>query len=332
MSGYNIAIVGATGLVGRKMLQILEERNFPVKDLKLLASERSEGIELSFNGERLKVEKLTEEKFKGVDIALFSAGTDVSVKFVPEAVKRGCVVIDNSSAFRLEKDVPLVVPEVNAEKISQHKGIIANPNCSTIQLVVVLKPLHDKFKIKRVVVSTYQSVTGAGKKALDQLMFEIQGLKPQTPKFPHQIAYNCIPQIDNFFEDGYTKEEHKIMKETKKILDDENIKITATCVRVPTIGGHAESVNIEFENKFSLEDIIQTLNQAPGVIVIDKPYESIYPMPIFSNEKDDVFVGRIRLDQSIENSLNLWIVADNLRKGAATNAVQIAETLTQKNY
>jgi aspartate-semialdehyde dehydrogenase len=329
MSGYNIAIVGATGLVGRKMLQILEERNFPVKDLKLLASERSEGIELSFNGERLKVEKLTEEKFKGVDIALFSAGTDVSVKFVPEAVKRGCVVIDNSSAFRLEKDVPLVVPEVNAEKISQHKGIIANPNCSTIQLVVVLKPLHDKFKIKRVVVSTYQSVTGAGKKALDQLMFEIQGLKPQTPKFPHQIAYNCIPQIDNFFEDGYTKEEHKIMKETKKILDDENIKITATCVRVPTIGGHAESVNIEFVNKFSLEDIIQTLNQAPGVIVIDKPYESIYPMPIFSNEKDDVFVGRIRLDQSIENGLNLWIVADNLRKGAATNAVQIAETLTQ---
>jgi aspartate-semialdehyde dehydrogenase len=332
MNGYNIAIVGATGLVGRKMLQILEERNFPVKDLKLLASERSEGIELSFNGERLKVEKLTEEKFKGVDIALFSAGTDVSVKFVPEAVKRGCVVIDNSSAFRLEKDVPLVVPEVNAEKISQHKGIIANPNCSTIQLVVVLKPLHDKFKIKRVIVSTYQSVTGAGKKALDQLMFEIQGLKPQTPKFPHQIAYNCIPQIDNFFEDGYTKEEHKIMKETKKILDDENIKITATCVRVPTIGGHAESVNIEFENKFSLEDIIQTLNQAPGVIVIDKPYESIYPMPIFSNEKDDVFVGRIRLDQSIENGLNLWIVADNLRKGAATNAVQIAETLTQRNY
>jgi aspartate-semialdehyde dehydrogenase len=332
MNGYNIAIVGATGLVGRKMLQILEERNFPVKDLKLLASERSEGIELSFNGERLKVEKLTEEKFKGVDIALFSAGTDVSVKFVPEAVKRGCVVIDNSSAFRLEKDVPLVVPEVNAEKISQHKGIIANPNCSTIQLVVVLKPLHDKFKIKRIVVSTYQSVTGAGKKALDQLMFEIQGLKPQTPKFPHQIAYNCIPQIDNFFEDGYTKEEHKIMKETKKILDDENIKITATCVRVPTIGGHAESVNIEFENKFSLEDIIQTLNQAPGVIVIDKPYESIYPMPIFSNEKDDVFVGRIRLDQSIENGLNLWIVADNLRKGAATNAVQIAETLTQRNY
>jgi aspartate-semialdehyde dehydrogenase len=329
MNGYNIAIVGATGLVGRKMLQILEERNFPVKDLKLLASERSEGIELSFNGERLKVEKLTEEKFKGVDIALFSAGTDVSVKFVPEAVKRGCVVIDNSSAFRLEKDVPLVVPEVNAEKISQHKGIIANPNCSTIQLVVVLKPLHDKFKIKRVIVSTYQSVTGAGKKALDQLMFEIQGLKPQTPKFPHQIAYNCIPQIDNFFEDGYTKEEHKIMKETKKILDDENIKITATCVRVPTIGGHAESVNIEFVNKFSLEDIIQTLNQAPGVIVIDKPYESIYPMPIFSNEKDDVFVGRIRLDQSIENGLNLWIVADNLRKGAATNAVQIAETLTQ---
>jgi aspartate-semialdehyde dehydrogenase len=332
MNGYNIAIVGATGLVGRKMLQILEERNFPVKNLKLLASERSEGIELSFNGERLKVEKLTEEKFKGVDIALFSAGTDVSVKFVPEAVKRDCVVIDNSSAFRLEKDVPLVVPEVNAEKISQHKGIIANPNCSTIQLVVVLKPLHDKFKIKRVIVSTYQSVTGAGKKALDQLMFEIQGLKPQTPKFPHQIAYNCIPQIDNFFEDGYTKEEHKIMKETKKILDDENIKITATCVRVPTIGGHAESVNIEFENKFSLEDIIQTLNQAPGVIVIDKPYESIYPMPIFSNEKDDVFVGRIRLDQSIENGLNLWIVADNLRKGAATNAVQIAETLTQRNY
>jgi len=327
MSGYNIAIVGATGLVGRKMLQVLEERNFPVENLILLASEKSAGTELKFNGESFKVEKLTPEKFKGVDIALFSAGSDISHEYVPEAVKRNCVVIDNSSAFRLVEHVPLVVPEVNREKIFEHRGIIANPNCSTIQLVVVLKPLHDNFKIKRVVVSTYQSVTGAGKRGVDQLMDEIQGKEPHNMKFPHRIAFNCIPHIDVFYDDGYSKEEHKIMKETKKIMGDETLRVTATCVRVPVMGGHSESVNIEFERDFEIEDVRRILCNSPGIILQDEPFKNVYPMPINSHDRDEVFVGRIRRDPSVENGLNLWIVADNLRKGAATNAVQIAEEL-----
>jgi aspartate-semialdehyde dehydrogenase len=327
MSEYNVAVVGATGLVGRKMLQVLEERKFPVKNLILLASEKSVGVELKFNGEVFKVEKLNPEKFKGIDIALFSAGSEVSREFAPEAVKRNCVVIDNSSEFRLNKEVPLVVPEVNREKIFEHKGIIANPNCSTIQLVVVLKPLHDNFKIKRVVVSTYQSVTGAGKRGVDQLLAELKSVEVLNPKFPHRIAFNCIPHIDVFYEDGYTKEEHKIMRETKKIMDDETIKITATCVRVPVIGGHSESVNVEFERDFEIEDVKKILSNSPGIILQDEPFKNFYPMPINSNERDEVFVGRIRRDYSVENGLNLWIVADNLRKGAATNAVQIAQEL-----
>lgn len=327
MSEYNVAIVGATGLVGRKIIQVLEERRFTVKNLILLASEKSAGSKLKFNSDDIKVEKLSPEKFKGVEIAFFSAGTDVSCEFVPEAVKRNCIVIDNSSAFRLRDDVPLVVPEVNKGKISEHKGIIANPNCSTIQLVVVLKPLHDKFKVKRVVVSTYQSVTGAGKRGIDQLFAEIKGDKILNPKFPHQIAFNCIPHIDNFYEDGYSKEEHKIMKETIKIIGDNSIKITATCVRVPVIGGHSEAVNIEFEKDFEIEEIRDVLNNSPGIVLYDDPYNNAYPMPLISHEKDEVFVGRIRRDYSSENALNLWIVADNLRKGAATNAVQIAEEL-----
>lgn len=327
MKGYNVAIVGATGLVGRKMLQVLEERNFPIRNLLLLASEKSIGVELKFKDESIKVEKLTTMKFKNVDIALFSAGSNISIEFAPEAVKQGCIVIDNSSAFRLNKDVPLVVPEVNREEIFKHNGIIANPNCSTIQLVVVLKPLHDKFKIKRVIVSTYQSVTGAGKRGLDQLMDEINGGKSANPKFPHQIAFNCIPHIDEFYEDGYSKEEHKIIRETQKIMNDKNIKITATCVRVPTVGGHSESVNIEFEKGFDIGEIKKVLSNSPGIIVMDEPFSNIYPMPILSNERDEVFVGRIRRDTSVENGLNLWIVADNLRKGAATNAVQIAEEI-----
>ena len=327
MEGYNIAVVGATGLVGRKMLQVLEERNFPVKNLLLMASEKSAGLGLKFKDEIIKVEKLTAEKFKGVDIALFSAGASVSVEFATEAIKRNCIVIDNSSAFRLNKDVPLVVPEVNREEIFKHNGIIANPNCSTIQLVVVLKPLHDRFKVKRVVVSTYQSVTGAGKRGIDQLMAELNEGKSSNPKFPHQIAFNCIPHIDEFYEDGYSKEEHKIMKETLKIINDENIKITATCVRVPVIGGHSESVNIEFERNFDIDEVKKVLRNAPSIIIVDEPFNNLYPMPILSNERDEVFVGRIRRDPSVENGLNLWIVADNLRKGAATNAVQIAEEI-----
>ncbi len=327
MSGYNVAIVGATGLVGRKMLQVLEERNFIVKNLTLLASEKSVGVELKFNGEVFKVERLSPEKFKGIDIAFFSAGAEVSREFAPEAVRRNCVVIDNSSEFRLNKEVPLVVPEVNGEKIFEHKGIIANPNCSTIQLVVVLKPLHDKFKIKRVVVSTYQAVTGAGKRGVDQLMAELKGEEVLKPKFPHKIAFNCIPHIDVFYDDGYSKEEHKIMKETKKIMGDETIKITATCVRVPVIGGHSEYVNIEFEKDFEVEDVRKILSNSPGIILQDKPFKNFYPMPIVSYERDEVFVGRIRRDFSVVSGLNLWIVADNLRKGAATNAVQIAQEL-----
>lgn len=327
MGDYNVAIVGATGLVGRKMLQVLEERDFPVKNLILLASERSVGVELKFKDEVFKVERLTAEKFKGVDIALFSAGAEVSREFAPEAVRRNCIVIDNSSEFRLNKGVPLVVPEVNREKIFEHKGIIANPNCSTIQLVVVLKPLHDEFKIKRVVVSTYQAVTGAGKRGVDQLMAELKDEEVLRPKFPYRIAFNCIPHIDAFYEDGYSKEEHKIMEETKKIMDDETIKITATCVRVPVIGGHSESVNIEFEKNFDIDDVKGALLNSPGIILQDDPFKNFYPMPIDVEGRDEVFVGRIRRDFSVENGLNLWIVADNLRKGAATNAVQIAQEL-----
>ena len=325
MRSINVAVVGATGLVGRKMVQVLEERNFPVAKIGLFASARSVGKEMEFKGKPHTVHELKPEVFNGYELALFSAGASVSKELAPHAVRSKTLVVDNSSAFRLEKDVPLVVPEVNKQEIFNHHGIIANPNCSTIQLVVVLKPLHDHFRIKRVVVSTYQSVTGAGKKAIDQLTNELAKLPVTEKKFPHPIAYNCLPHIDVFYEDGYTKEEHKVMKETKKIMGDDSLEITATCDRVPVHGGHSESVNIEFERNFELEDVRELLAHSPGVVLQDDPNENLYPMPINAYERDEVFVGRLRRDDTVKNGLNLWIVADNLRKGAATNAVQIAE-------
>ncbi len=326
MKLHDVAVVGATGMVGRAMVRVLEERRFPVNKLVLLASETSVGKEISFQGKPVAVQKLEPERFKGIEFALFSAGANVSKEFAPIAAKYGAVVIDNSSAFRMQDDIPLVVPEVNRKQIFRHKGIIANPNCSTIQMVVVLKPLHDRFRIKRVVVSTYQSVTGAGKKAVTQLEEELAGRTPKEMKFPHRIAFNCLPHIDVFFDDGYTKEEVKMMQETKKIMG-EPIKVTATTVRVPVIGGHSESVNIEFEKKVSVEEVREILQKAPGVVLQDDPKNNLYPMPITAHEKDEVFVGRIRKDETVSNGINLWIVADNIRKGAATNAVQIAEAL-----
>jgi aspartate-semialdehyde dehydrogenase len=326
MKLHDVAIVGATGLVGRAMVKVLEERNFPVNRLVLLASERSVGKEVTFNGKPYPVQKLEPERFKHIEFALFTAGATISKEFAPAAVKAGAVVVDNSSAFRMEPDVPLVVPEVNRKQIFKHKGIIANPNCSTIQLVLVLKPLHDRFGIKRVVVSTYQSVTGAGKLAVDQLHDELANRQPKVKKFPHPIAFNCLPHIDIFFDDGYTKEEFKVMNETKKIMGV-SFKITATCVRVPVLGGHSESVNIEFEKNSSVEEVREILSSAPGVVVQDDPKQNHYPMPLTAHDKDEVFVGRIRKDETVPSGVNLWIVADNIRKGAATNAVQIAEAL-----
>lgn len=326
MKLYDVAVVGATGLVGRKMMQVLEEREFPVGRLVPLASARSAGKEVQFNGRMFKVQQLGPQSFEGVQIALFSAGASVSKEFAPHAVKAGAVVIDNSSAFRMDEGTPLVVPEVNRHAIFQHKGIIANPNCSTIQMVVVLKPLHDRFHIKRVVVSTYQSVTGAGHRAVTQLEDEIAGRPLRDKKFPHQIAYNCLPHIDVFFDDGYTKEEIKMKLETKKIMEA-NLEVTATTVRVPVMGGHSESVNIEFEKPCTVSEVRSLLERAPGVIVQDDPSKNLYPMPLNSYDRDEVFVGRIRNDETIPSGINLWIVSDNIRKGAATNAVQIAEAL-----
>ena len=322
---YDVAVVGATGLVGRKIVQILEERKFPIGQLRLLATAHSVGKSLQFNGKLISVEELQTDSFKGIELALFSAGATVSQAFAPLAVKAGALVIDNSSAYRLDEQVPLVVPEVNPRQITHHRGIISNPNCSTIQMVVALKPLHDRYRIKRVVVATYQSVTGSGKRAVDQLEAELAGHPVVHRKYPHPIAFNVLPQVDVFFDDGYTKEERKMMYETQKIFGDETIKVTATCVRVPVVGGHSESVNVEFDRPFELEEIRDTLRDAPGVCLQDDIHQSIYPMPIWSHEKDDVFVGRIRRDDTVKNGLHLWIVSDNLRKGAATNAVQIAE-------
>ncbi|WP_457568893.1 aspartate-semialdehyde dehydrogenase [Desulfurobacterium sp.] len=334
--GYSVAVVGATGAVGKEMIKVLEQRNFPVDKIKLLASERSAGTKLKFRGEEITVEKLTPESFEGVEIALFSAGGDRSKQFAPEAVKRGAVVIDNSSAFRMDDDVPLVVPEVNPEDVKWHKGIIANPNCSTIQMVVALKPLYDLSRIKRIVVATYQAVSGAGAAAIEELKAQSEAVLkgkdvPPPNKIPKQIAFNCVPQIDVFFDDGYTKEEHKMVNETKKIMHDPEIKVSATCVRVPVFIGHSEVVNLEFENPVSTEDAVKALQNAPGVTVMDDFKNGIYPTPVDVAGKDDVLVGRIRKDDTIENGLNLWIVGDNLRKGAALNAVQIAEVLIREN-
>ncbi len=327
MKLYNVAVVGATGVVGRKMIQVLEERDFPVNKLIPLASERSQGKEIAFKGDTIPVKLLTAESFRNIDIAIFSAGATISRKFAPEAVKRNTVVIDNSSAFRMDPKVPLVVPEVNRRAVFRHNGIIANPNCSTIQMVVVLKPLHDEYGVKRVVVSTYQSVTGAGQKGIDQLSQELQGTEVTKPAFAHKILYNAIPHIDVFLEDGSTKEEWKMVVETKKIMNDEDIQVSATCVRIASLGGHSESVNIELKKKYELRELRNLLARSPGITIVDDTGNNQYPMPIHSEDTDDVFVGRIRRDLSVKNGLNLWIVSDNLRKGAATNAVQIAEVL-----
>jgi aspartate-semialdehyde dehydrogenase len=332
-SGYVVAVVGATGAVGTEMIQVLEERKFPVARLVPLASTRSAGGTVTFEGNEVLVEVLTKDSFAGVDIALFSAGADLSREFAPIAVKAGAVVIDNSAAWRMTPDVPLVVPEVNAHDIQRHKGIIANPNCSTIQMVVALKPLHDEARIKRIVVTTFQSVSGTGKEAMDELMTECQDLlsfKPTSPKvYPYQIAFNCLPQIDDFLPSGYTKEEMKMVHETRKIMGDESIHVTATTVRVPVYVGHSEAVNIETERKLSANDARAILSTAPGVRLYDDPAHKIYPMPLEVAGKDEVYVGRVREDESIPNGLNLWVVADNLRKGAALNAIQIAEHLAQ---
>ena len=332
-SGYVVAVVGATGAVGTEMIEVLQERKFPVARLVPLASARSAGGTVTFAGNEVPIEVLTKDSFAGVDIALFSAGADLSREFAPIAVKAGAVVIDNSAAWRMTPEVPLVVPEVNAHDIQRHKGIIANPNCSTIQMVVALKPLHDEARIKRIVVTTFQSVSGTGKDAMDELMTECQDLlsfKSASPKvYPYQIAFNCLPQIDDFLPSGYTKEEMKMVHETRKIMGDQSIHVTATTVRVPVYVGHSEAVNIETERKLSANDARAILSTAPGVLLYDDPAHKIYPMPLEVAGKDEVYVGRVREDESIANGLNLWVVADNLRKGAALNAVQIAEHLAR---
>jgi aspartate-semialdehyde dehydrogenase len=318
------------------MIACLEERNFPVKSLKLLASSRSLGQKLKFRGESIDVEELTERSFKDMDIALFSAGGGTSEKFAPFAAQDGCVVVDNSSAWRMDPEVPLVVPEVNAHAIERYKnkGIIANPNCSTIQMVVPLYPLHKKYKIKRVVVSTYQSVSGTGKEAIDELDSQIRGIlnfkEFQSKVYPHTIAFNCLPHIDVFLDNGYTKEEMKMVYETRKILEDDSIGVTSTTVRVPVFYGHSESINVETEKKISAAEVKSLLEKMPGVQVVDDPKNNLYPLAIEAAGNDQIFVGRLRDDDSIPNGINMWVVADNIRKGASTNAVQIAEVLANE--
>jgi aspartate-semialdehyde dehydrogenase len=327
---HDIAVVGASGLVGRKILELLIERNFPIGKVNTISSDASAGKDVLVKGRQFRLQKLTHDSFKNMEFVFFCAGGTVSHEYCPAAAKEGCLVIDNSSVFRMENDVPLVVPEVNRQDIFKHNGIIANPNCSTIQLVIALKPLDNLFKIKRVVVSTYQSVSGAGHKGISSLEAEIKNLKAvhhhsELHPFPHRIAYNALPQVDIFYDDGYTKEEYKMINETRKILGKKDLAITATCVRVPVIVGHSESVNIEFEKKIGPADVKDALRSFKGVTVVDDPENNIYPMPIDCENKDDVFVGRIRQDSSVKNGINIWVVSDNVRKGAATNAVQIAE-------
>jgi len=326
-----VAVVGATGLVGTKMLQVLAERNFPVSEIIPVASEKSVGKKVTFKDKEYSVVTWQDAIAQKPAVAIFSAGGSTSKELAPKFADAGIYVIDNSSAWRMEPGIPLVVPEVNADALSTNSKIIANPNCSTIQMVVVLKPLHDKYKIKRVVVSTYQSVTGTGKKAVDQMMNERAGIKGEMA-YPYQIDMNALPHIDVFLDNGYTKEEMKMVNETKKIMGDDSIRVTATTVRIPTIGGHSESVNIEFENDFTEGDVRELLTNAPGVVVYDDVKNLKYPMPILAHGKDETFVGRIRRDESQANTLNCWIVSDNLRKGAATNAVQIAEYLLEKGW
>ena len=329
MKKVNLAVVGATGMVGRTFLKVLKEKNFPIDNLYLMASKRSAGTKLEYDGKEYIVEELTEHSFdKPIDIALFSAGGSTSEKFAPIAATHGVIVVDNSAQWRQHPDVPLVVPEVNPEDISWNHGIIANPNCSTIQAVAVLKPLDDKYKIKRVVYSTYQAVSGAGVAGWNDLE---NGLKGEAPKkFPHPIAGNCLPHIDVFMENGYTKEEMKMIWETRKILHDPDLKVTATTVRVPVFSSHSESINVEFEKPIDdIEDVKKLLAAAPDVVLVDDPANNKYPLAIDAAGTDEVYVGRIRRDESVENGINLWVVADNIRKGAATNAVQIAEILAE---
>jgi len=336
MRKFNVAVVGATGAVGNEMISVLEQRDFPVGELRLLASERSIGKELEFKGKSYPVEVLGENSFTGMEIGLFSAGGSISQKFAPIAAAAGCVVVDNTSAFRMEPDIPLVVPEVNPDDIALYtkRGIIANPNCSTIQMVVALKPIYDAAGIRRVVVTTFQAVSGTGKKAMEELEDQTKSLlnfkEPKIKVYPHQIAFNCLPQIDVFVDNGYTKEEMKMINETKKIMGDSSIAVTATTVRVPVFRCHSESVNIETDQKISAAEVRELLSRAPGVIVRDNPAKSEYPLAIDAAGLDETFVGRIREDESIDNGINMWIVSDNLRKGAALNAVQIAEVLIEK--
>lgn len=338
MKNYKLAIVGATGVVGRTVLQVLQERNLPISKYVFFASKKSGGKTIHFMGEDFLVQELTESSFdEGFDYAIFSAGGSTSLKYAPIAVSKGCIVIDNSSAFRMEPDVPLVVPEVNPDVIKNHHGIIANPNCSTIQAMPVLKPLEDNYKIKRIIYSTYQAVSGAGQKGINDLENGIMNyvhynsLETPLEKFPHPIFNNCLPHIDVFLDNGYTKEEEKMINETRKILGRSDIKITATTVRVPVFNSHSESINVELENSFELSDIISLLKHSPNVVVQDDLIHNIYPLAANVSGNDEVFIGRIRRDFSIENGLNLWVVADNIRKGAATNAVQIVEKLIELN-
>ena len=331
----NVAVVGATGAVGEEFLKILESRKFPIKELRLLASKKSAGRKIRFCGTDYTVQELTKNSFQGIKIALFSAGASISKEFVPYAIESGAVCVDNSSAFRMDDDVPLVVPEVNPKDIARHHGVIANPNCSTIQMVVALKPIHDVARIQRIVVSTYQAVSGAGLKAIDELLKEtasiLDGKKDfQRKLFPHQIAFNALPQIPQsnaFLPNGYTSEEMKMVNETKKIMGDHSIRVTATTVRIPVIRSHSESVNVETEKKITAAEVKKLLSTAPGVKLVDDLANQLYPLATEAAGRDEVFVGRIREDESVANGINMWIVSDNIRKGAALNAIQIAEKL-----
>ena len=337
MKNYNVAIAGATGAVGSIFLSILEQRNFPVKNLLPLASARSVGKRIKFKGEEIEVKELKKDSFKGVDIALFSAGANRSLEFAPYAVESGAIVIDNSSAFRMDENVPLIVPEVNPKDLKNHKGIIANPNCSTTIMVVAIKPIYDLSKIKRIIVSTYQAVSGAGAKGIielqDQIKMMVDGFENEIKSkvFPTRIAYNVIPHIDVFLDNAYTKEEMKMVNETRKVMGDNDIKVSATAVRVPVFTSHSEAINLETEEKISIEDCINSLKKAPGIVVKDDFKNKIYPTTIDSSNKDEVYVGRIREDISCQNGIVMWVVGDQLRKGAALNAVQIAELLIKDN-
>ncbi|ANF96573.1 aspartate-semialdehyde dehydrogenase [Paenibacillus bovis] len=338
---FNVAVVGATGAVGQQIVRLLEERDFPVKTLKLLSSARSAGKKVTFKGQEVTVEEATPDSFAGVDIALFSAGGDISKALAPHAVRHGAVCIDNTNAYRMDPDTPLIVPEVNADRIADHKGIIANPNCSTIQMVAALKPLYDRYGIERIIASTYQAVSGAGSQAIEELKRQSKSVLDNETVEPdilpvgslpvkHQIAFNAIPQIDKFQDNGYTLEEMKMVRETKKIMEDESIKVTTTCVRIPVVYGHSESVYVELKQDFDLDEVKQLLQNAPGVTLVDDPSSQAYPLATDAAGKNDVFVGRLRRDLGDSRGLNMWIVSDNLLKGAAWNAVQIAEIIAAK--